>query len=577
MNIQNFLIQHISQAMVLAGAPVHYQAQVRKSEKSKFGDYQVNGVMALAKTLNIAPQKLAQRVLQNLNLHDIAKKVEIMSPGFLNIFLDSKWLSVQIDHALTTEKLGVSVIQQKTIVVDYSSPNVAKEMHVGHLRSTIIGDAIVRTLEFLGHNVIRANHIGDWGTHFGMLIAFLEKKNITDYQEISLTHLETLYREAKKNYDNDIEFAKRARSYVVKLQSGNKYYRKLWSQLVDITMKKNQLLYDRMNVTLKPTDTMGESLYQHMMEDIVSDLKYKNLAVSSHGATVVFLDEHRNQLGDHVGVIIQKKDGGYLYTTTDIACAKYRYEVLHADRIIYYIDSRQNKHLTQAWTIARKAGYIPKDLQLEHHMLGMVLGKDGKPFKTRTGDTIKLSHLLDEAVHRASQLIVEKNPHISHNELQKLAIIIGIGAVKYADLSKHRTTDYIFDWDNMLSFKGNTAPYMQYAYTRVVSIFRKSGIDPNRDIIGSTYLLNNISVELAISLLQFEETISKVACDGLPHIMCSYLYNVASIFSQFYESCQILEEKDQKKKTTYLKLALLTAKTLKCGLNTLGIDTVERM
>ncbi|VFP83071.1 arginine--tRNA ligase [Candidatus Erwinia haradaeae] len=577
MNIQHFLVQKFSQAMVAAGAPENYKAQVRSSDKSQFGDYQVNDIIALAKNLNIEPTKLAEQVLKHLNLHNIAKKVEIISPGFLNIFLDSQWLAAQIDHILVAEKLGITTMQPKTIVIDYSSPNVAKEMHVGHLRSTIIGDAIVRTLEFLGHNVIRANHIGDWGTHFGMLIAFLEKKNITNYQAIGLTNLEILYREAKQAYDNDVEFAQRARNYVVQLQSGDKYYRQLWGQLVHITMTQNQLLYDRMNVTLQPTDVMGESLYHHMLKNIVSDLQQKNLAVSSQGAIVVFLDEHRNKSGERTGVIIQKNDGGYLYTTTDIACAKYRHETFQADRVIYYIDSRQNKHLQQAWAIARQAGYIPDSLQLEHHMLGMVLGKDGKPFKTRTGDTIKLSDLLDEAVNRATQLILEKKPHISQGELHSLAEIIGIGAVKYADLSKHRTTDYIFDWDHMLSFKGNTAPYMQYAYTRVLSIFRKSRINPNEEIVGTTSLVNNISIQLAIILLRFEETINKVADDGLPHIMCAYLYNLASVFSQFYETCPILEEKNQNKKTTYLKLVLLTAKTLKYGLDTLGIKTVERM
>lgn len=346
-------------------------------------------------------------------------------------------------------------------------------MHVGHLRSTIIGDAAVRTLEFLGHHVIRANHVGDWGTQFGMLIAYLEKQQQENAGEMALADLEGFYREAKKHYDEDEAFAERARSYVVKLQGGDEYFLQMWRKLVDITMSQNQITYDRLNVTLTRDDVMGESLYNPMLPGIVADLKAKGLAVESEGATVVFLDEYKNKEGEPMGVIIQKKDGGYLYTTTDIACAKYRYETLHADRVLYYIDSRQHQHLMQAWTIVRKAGYVPDAVPLEHHMFGMMLGKDGKPFKTRAGGTVKLADLLDEALERARRLVSEKNPDMPADELEKLANAVGIGAVKYADLSKNRTTDYIFDWDNMLAFEGNTAPYMQYAYTRVLSVFRK--------------------------------------------------------------------------------------------------------
>lgn len=321
-------------------------------------------------------------------------------------------------------------------MVDYSAPNVAKEMHVGHLRSTIIGDAAVRTLEFLGHKVIRANHVGDWGTQFGMLIAWLEKQQQENAGEMELADLEGFYRDAKKHYDEDEEFAERARNYVVKLQSGDEYFREMWRKLVDITMTQNQITYDRLNVTLTRDDVMGESLYNPMLPGIVADLKAKGLAVESEGATVVFLDEFKNKEGEPMGVIIQKKDGGYLYTTTDIACAKYRYETLHADRVLYYIDSRQHQHLMQAWAIVRKAGYVPESVPLEHHMFGMMLGKDGKPFKTRAGGTVKLADLLDEATERARRLVAEKNPDMPADELEKLANAVGIGAVKYADLSK---------------------------------------------------------------------------------------------------------------------------------------------
>ena len=577
MNIQALLSEKVSQAMIAAGAPADCEPQVRQSAKVQFGDYQANGMMAVAKKLGMAPRQLAEQVLTHLDLNGIASKVEIAGPGFINIFLDPAFLAEHVEQALTSDRLGVTKPAKQTVVVDYSAPNVAKEMHVGHLRSTIIGDAAVRTLEFLGHHVIRANHVGDWGTQFGMLIAYLEKQQQENAGEMALADLEGFYREAKKHYDEDEAFAERARSYVVKLQGGDEYFLQMWRKLVDITMSQNQITYDRLNVTLTRDDVMGESLYNPMLPGIVADLKAKGLAVESEGATVVFLDEYKNKEGEPMGVIIQKKDGGYLYTTTDIACAKYRYETLHADRVLYYIDSRQHQHLMQAWTIVRKAGYVPDGVPLEHHMFGMMLGKDGKPFKTRAGGTVKLADLLDEALERARRLVSEKNPDMPADELEKLANAVGIGAVKYADLSKNRTTDYIFDWDNMLAFEGNTAPYMQYAYTRVLSVFRKSGLDENDLANAKVQLSEDREAQLAARLLQFEETLTVVAREGTPHVMCAYLYDVAGLFSGFYEHCPILSAENEDVRNSRLKLALLTAKTLKLGLDTLGIETVERM
>ncbi|WPR81931.1 arginine--tRNA ligase [Klebsiella aerogenes] len=577
MNIQALLSEKVSQALIAAGAPADCEPQVRQSAKVQFGDYQANGVMAVAKKLGMAPRQLAEQVLSHLDLNGIANKVEIAGPGFINIFLDPAFLADNVNLALQSERLGVAKPQPHTIVVDYSAPNVAKEMHVGHLRSTIIGDASVRTLEFLGHRVIRANHVGDWGTQFGMLIAYLEKQQQENAGEMALADLEGFYREAKKHYDEDEAFAERARSYVVKLQGGDEYFLQMWRKLVDITMSQNQITYDRLNVTLTRDDVMGESLYNPMLPGIVADLKAKGMAVESEGATVVFLDEYKNKEGEPMGVIIQKKDGGYLYTTTDIACAKYRYETLHADRVLYYIDSRQHQHLMQAWTIVRKAGYVPESVPLEHHMFGMMLGKDGKPFKTRAGGTVKLADLLDEALERARRLVAEKNPDMPADELEKLANAVGIGAVKYADLSKNRTTDYIFDWDNMLAFEGNTAPYMQYAYTRVLSVFRKAGIDESALAAAPVVISEDREAQLAARLLQFEETLAVVAREGTPHVMCAYLYDLAGLFSGFYEHCPILSAESEEARNSRLKLALLTAKTLKLGLDTLGIETVERM
>ncbi|EIY2678883.1 arginine--tRNA ligase [Raoultella planticola] len=577
MNIQALLSEKVSQALIAAGAPADCEPQVRQSAKIQFGDYQANGVMAVAKKLGMAPRQLAEQVLSHLDLNGIANKVEIAGPGFINIFLDPAFLAENVNSALASERLGVARPQAQTIVVDYSAPNVAKEMHVGHLRSTIIGDAAVRTLEFLGHKVIRANHVGDWGTQFGMLIAWLEKQQQENAGKMALSDLEGFYRDAKKHYDEDEVFAERARNYVVKLQGGDTYFLEMWRKLVDITMTQNQITYDRLNVTLTRDDVMGESLYNPMLPGIVADLKAKGLAVESEGATVVFLDEYKNKEGEPMGVIIQKKDGGYLYTTTDIACAKYRYETLHADRVLYYIDSRQHQHLMQAWTIVRKAGYVPESVPLEHHMFGMMLGKDGKPFKTRAGGTVKLADLLDEALERARRLVAEKNPDMPADELEQLANAVGIGAVKYADLSKNRTTDYVFDWDNMLAFEGNTAPYMQYAYTRVLSVFRKAEVDEQALAAAPVIITEAREAQLAARLLQFEETLTVVAREGTPHVMCAYLYDLAGLFSGFYEHCPIITAESDTARNSRLKLAQLTARTLKQGLDTLGIETVERM
>ncbi|HHF3488490.1 TPA: arginine--tRNA ligase [Haemophilus influenzae] len=577
MNIQSILSDKIKQAMILAGADQSCDALVRQSGKPQFGDYQANGIMAAAKKLGLNPREFAQKVLDNLQLSDIAEKLEIAGPGFINIFLNPTWLTTEISAALSHKNLGIQATNKQTVVIDYSSPNVAKEMHVGHLRSTIIGDAVARTLEFLGHNVIRANHVGDWGTQFGMLIAYLEKMQNEHASEMELQDLEAFYREAKKHYDEDEIFAEKARNYVVKLQGGDEYCRAMWKRLVDITMQQNQHNYDRLNVTLTEKDVMGESLYNPMLPSIVEDLKKQGLAVENDGALVVYLDEFKNKDGDPMGVIVQKKDGGFLYTTTDIAAAKYRYETLKANRALVFSDTRQSQHMQQAWLITRKAGYVPDSFSLEHKNFGMMLGKDGKPFKTRTGGTVKLADLLNEAIERATVLINEKNTNLSNDEKQAVIEAIGIGSVKYADLSKNRTTDYVFDWDNMLSFEGNTAPYMQYAYTRIRSIFNKTNINSTALLAAPLTIKDDKERTLAIKLLQFEEAVQTVGKEGTPHVLCAYLYELAGIFSSFYEHCPILNAEDESIKLSRLKLALLTEKTLKQGLTLLGIKTVEKM
>lgn len=577
LNIQSLINDKVSQALEAAGAPAGSPAAVRQSAKAQFGDYQANGVMGVAKRLGTNPREFAQKVLDVLDLDGIASKTEIAGPGFINIFLSEEFLAKQAEAALADERLGVAKEKQQNIVADYSAPNVAKEMHVGHLRSTIIGDAVVRTLEFLGHNVTRANHIGDWGTQFGMLIANLERIQ-KEKGEVSmeLSDLEGFYRESKKLYDEDEEFAVTARGYVVKLQGGDEFCAEMWKKLVDVTMVQNQRNYDRLNVSLTRDNVMGESMYNSMLAPIVADLQKQGLAVESDGAQVVYLDEYKNKDGEPMGVIVQKRDGGFLYTTTDIACAKYRFEELNADRVLYFIDSRQHQHLMQAWTIVRKAGYVPESVSLEHHAFGMMLGKDGRPFKTRAGGTVRLADLLDEAEQRATALIEEKNKDLSAEEKANIATTVAMAAVKYSDLSKHRTTDYIFDWDNMLAFEGNTAPYMQYAYTRVASIFSKAGLSMD-ELTGEVKITDEKEKALVSKLMQFEEAVQAVASEGQPHLMCAYLFELAGQFSSFYEACPILNNEDETVKQSRLKLAALTAKTIKQGLDLLGIETLERM
>lgn len=551
---------------------------VDNSRDKSHGDLATNLALINAKPAGKKPRELAELIIQNLPESTLIEKTEIAGPGFINFYLNSNWLANQIEQMTHSQTCGVKVDQNQTIVIDYSAPNVAKEMHVGHIRSTIIGDAVTRTLEFLGNHVIRANHIGDWGTQFGMLIANLEdvaNEQGIDPTQISLADLEGFYREAKQRYDRDESFAERSRLYVVRLQGGDEHCYRLWRKLVDITLDHNQQTYDRMNVSLSKKDVMGESLYNDMLSGIVDDLIEKGIAVENNGAIVVVLPEFKNKDGDPMGVIIRKKDGGYLYTTTDIACAKYRYETLKADRVLYFIDSRQHQHLMQAWSIVRKAGYVPESIPLEHHMFGMMLGKDGRPFKTRSGGTVKLKDLLDEAESRAEKLLAQKNSTLEPEEQQNVATTIAIAAVKYADLSKSRTTDYIFDWDNMLAFNGNTAPYLQYAYARICAIFRKADIDIEAHQAQIT-LEQEQEITLSQKLIQFNDIIHQVADKGMPHLLCNYLYTLSGNFMSFYEACPMLSA-ETSLMNSRLQLAALTAKTIKQGLALLGIKTLERM
>jgi len=582
MNLLEYFESLIGPLLVLEGGDNDVSAVVRQSTRIEFGDYQINGVMSVAKKIGVNPRELSKKIADQISDDPLLDKVEVAGPGFINLFLRKSWISQQV-MKLDPVRLGIPELQEKqTIVVDYSAPNVAKEMHVGHLRSTLIGDSVVKVLEFVGHKVVRANHIGDWGTQFGMLIAHLEEIGVDGKTtSTKLSDLEEFYRESKQRYDQDAGFAERAREYVVKLQGGDEWCLSMWKSLVDITMEQNQYNYDRLNVSLTSEDAMGESVYNHMLQGIVDTLKDMGIAVESDGAIVVYLDEFKNKDNEPMGVIVQKKDGGFLYSTTDIACAKYRYETLGADRLLYFIDARQSQHLKQAWAIVRKANFVPDKVSIEHNFFGVMLGKDGKPFKTRAGGVVKMSVLLDEAERRAEKLINERDGGRSNlDDKNKPDVIkkISIASVKYADLSRNRTSDYVFDWDTMLSFEGNTAPYLMYAYSRIKSLFRKADVDI-RALDGYKIRVDRPEERaLGLTLLQFKEVLDVIVKDGSPHLLCSYLYKLAMEFMRFYESCAINKDGvDSALRDGRLGLCHRVACMLQKGLSLLGIETVEQM
>ncbi|NHN39606.1 arginine--tRNA ligase [Pseudomaricurvus alcaniphilus] len=577
MNVRDFLIHKVQHAMQAAGIPAEYGPHLAPSRKAGFGDYQANGAMAAAKAMRTNPRELAQAIVAQLQLDGVADKIEIAGPGFINIHLANNWLSEMTSQLLADPNLGQEkAAQPQTVVVDYSSPNLAKEMHVGHLRSTIIGDALVRALEYQGHNVIRQNHVGDWGTQFGMLIAELEEEiDDGEVAEFALKDLEAFYQQSKQHFDEDEEFARRARDYVVKLQSGDERILYLWEQFKKVSLKHSTEIYQQLNVTLSDEDVRGESYYNEDLPRVVADLQKLGLAQEDQGAQVVFLEELADKEGKPSPVIIQKQGGGYLYATSDLAALRYRANILKADRIMYFIDARQSLHMNQVFTLARKAKFVPESISLEHHAFGTMMGSDGKPFKTRSGGTVKLADLLNEAVERAAALIALKDPDLSEEEKVEVAEKVGIGAVKYADLSKTRTNDYIFNWDSMLSFEGNTAPYLQYAYTRIQSIFRKAG---EQGVETAVQIETDEEKALALKLLQFTEVVEQVTREAYPHVLCTYLYEVASLFMRFYEACPILKSDiDPATRGSRLAIARVTARTLHKGLDLLGIDTMEKM
>ncbi len=565
MKIKQQLNQIIQQAFDNANID-EKPISVTEATKAEFGDYQFNGAMALAKKLKSNPREIAQKIIDVMPQNTMIAKTQIAGSGFINIWLEDSVLSQSLQQALEDSRLGIKPKDNPIkVVVDYSGPNMAKQMHVGHLRSTIIGDSLANLLEFLGDEVIRQNHIGDWGTQFGMLIAYLE--HIDEDGNVSLKDLEQFYKDAKAKFDSDKDFANKAREYVVKIQSGDSHCIGLWEKFINISLGHCQEVYDKLNVNLSDKDVKAESFYNDDLPKVIDELDSSSMLTLSDGAKCVFLD------GDDIPVIVQKADGGYLYATTDLAALRYRAKVLGAKRISYVVDARQSQHFKQVFAIAKKCGFVPQDVKLEHIAFGTMMDKSGKPFKTRDGGTVKLIDLLDEAIIKAKNAITNRDG-FSQEELDKVAKIVGIGAVKYADLSINRESNYIFDWDKMLSFDGNTALYMQYAYARIQSIFRKY----NKEVNGEVIIGDELEHKLALTLLKFEDTLQIVAQNATPNILTNYLYDLATLFMKFYENNPILKDSvDEPTRQSRLQLANMTAKTIKKGLDILGIEVVDRL
>ena len=566
MNIKALLTKRIEKALHdIAGAK--FPAEIQRNNKIEDVDYQANGIMRAAKQINVQPRELAREIILQSDCDDIAESLEIGGPGFINIKLRDSFLTGLLEH-----KTLVRMVKTKqTVIVDYSSPNLAKEMHVGHLRSTIIGDAIARMLECLGHKVIRQNYVGDWGTQFGMLLANMQEEQFTT---ASLSDLEDFYRSSKKKFDADSAFADRARSQVVALQSGDQSAITQWRKYIEISLTHCQTVYEQLGVSLTNEDIAGESSYNDSLPLVIEILEQKDLLEESEGAQCVFLEEFSDTDGHRRPLIVRKKDGGYLYATTDLAAILHR-KKLGAERIIYITDARQKMHFNQVFAVAKKAGFSKGIEKLEHFATGAMFGSDGKPFKTRDGGVIRLTELLDEAQTRAKKLIQSKNPDLSESEQLSRAREIGIGAVKYADLSKNRNSDYLFDWDNMLTLNGNTAPYLQYAYARIQSIFRQAKVTPD-NLTGNIILDSDSERRLAKELIRFQEILDDAATEGYPHYLCNYLFSLSSQFSRFYEDSPILGQSISTRRSRLL-LCERTAKTLRLGLSLLGINVLDRM
>jgi arginyl-tRNA synthetase len=598
-SVQRLLDQRVAHAMRAAfPEAADSPAIVVPAQDPRFGDYQANGAMALAKRLKQKPREVAAAVVARLDVSDLAEKPEIAGPGFINLRLRPDWVAQQIgevnpvDPQNPDDRLGVPCAEKpETVVVDYSAPNLAKEMHVGHLRSTIIGDALVRMLDFIGHKVVRQNHVGDWGTQFGMLLAYLKQLLMEDPQgfkaDAELSDLEDFYRKAKTRFDGDQGFAGASREEVVLLQGGDPASLDMWRRFREVSLRHSEQVYKRLGAGLADADIRGESAYNAELPKVVEELRARHLLTESEGAQCVFLDGFVAKDGSPLPLIVQKSDEGYLYATTDLAAIRYRVGELHANRILYVVDARQSLHFQMLFACARQAGFSPPDVALVHVAFGTMMGPDGRPFKTREGGTVKLMDLLDEAEKRAYDLVSQKNADdvaagraeaLSEEQRRDIAHKVGIGAVKYADLSQSRTSDYVFSWDKMLSLDGNTAPYMQYAYARVRSIFRKGGHEAEEHRHDPAPISVESPTELALAkmILRLPETIDRTLEDYRPNVLAAYLYDLAQAFTAFYDACPVIQSPEPVRRNR-LKLCDLTARVIARGLGLLGIETAERM
>jgi arginyl-tRNA synthetase len=546
---------------------------------SAFADFQSNAALPLAKRLDRPSRDIAQEIAARLDVADIAEPPTVSGPGFVNFTLRSDWIARATAEILADPRLGVPVTAEpKTVIVEYSSPNIAKEMHVGHLRSTIVGDAIARVTEFTGDHLIRDNHVGDWGTPFGMLI-----EHLVDVGEGSpeagllRTDPNAFYQAARVKFDSDPAFADRARERVVKLQSGtDEPTMELWAELVELSKAYLRDTYARLRVTLTDDDVRGESFYNDLLAGVADDLVAKGLARISDGALCAFPEGFTSRDGTPLPVIIRKSDGGYNYSTSDLATVRYRVDKVNCDRAIYVVGSDQALHFRMVFAVAREAGWLPAGDQFEHAQIGMVQGKDGHRLRTRAGDLVKLSDLLTEGVERARAILDEVERDDAGLDLDAIAEDVGIGAIKYADLSTARDSAYIFDWDRMISFRGNTGPYLQYATTRIRSIFRRAGSD-EADAHGPIVLTEPAERELARKLLEFGAVVTQVADTAEPHRLCAYLFETASLFTTFYEQCPVLKADDDETRQSRLALCAAVLRVLSAGLGLLGVPLPDRM
>ncbi len=546
---------------------------------SEHADAQVNVAMGLAKRVGKKPRDVAEQIVAALDLRGVCSDVTVAGPGFLNLTYENEYLGKLLHDAARDPRLGVhQAATAETVVIDYSAPNVAKEMHVGHLRSTVIGDALVRMCEAVGHRVIRENHIGDWGTPFGMLIEHLiDLGEVDAARELSVGDLDGFYKQARAKFEASPEFQERARQRVVQLQGGDADTLRLWKLLVAESARYFATVYEKLGVKLTHADLRGESVYNDLLASVVTRLRDAKLLVTDDGAEVVFPAGFTNRDNAPLPLIIRKQDGGYNYATTDLACVIDRVERLQATLMLYVVGTPQAQHLSMIETVAKDAGWLPESTRMAHVAFGSVLGSDRKMLKSRTGDSVKLVELLDEAVQRAEASIAEKNPELSPAERQKVARMIGIGAVKYADLSSDRIKDYVFDWERMLSFDGNTAPYLQYAHARICSIFRRAGTSRDAARQTTPVLSHPSERALALWLLQYDSAVWDALERYSPHRLCTYLYELSSRYTSFYEQCTVLKAESEVMRDSRLALCDLTARILADGLQMLGIDAPEQM